>query len=161
VDREVLEDYYRKIMEQEGKDIDVTAASLKAEGSVRDGLSILQKALSGELEEDTSKRYFELVGAIYSGDVSTALALVSELRKVEDARVIIQTLEKWMHACSMEAFGMKTQVREFFEDTKLDFDLSHLQRLFGACLDIERNFTATPNSKIVLEMGIIKLCSLG
>lgn len=159
VDREVLEDYYRKIMEQEGKDIDVIAAALKAEGSVRDGLSILQKALSGETEADNSKQYFELVGAIYSEDVSTALALVSEIRKVEDARVIIQMLEKWFYWCSMESFGMRTPIHEYFEgDTELKFDLSHLQKLFQICLDVERNFTATPNSKIVLDMGVMRLC---
>jgi DNA polymerase-3 subunit gamma/tau len=158
VDRQTLEAYYEHIMELEGVKADVAAAALKANGSVRDGLSILQKALSGETEADNSKIYFELVGAIYSQDVTTALALVSELRKAEEARVIIQTLEKWFYWCSMEAFGMKTPVREFFGDTQLSFDLSHLQRLFDSCLDVERNFTATPNSKIVLEMGVMKLC---
>ena len=154
----ILESYYQKLMDLEGITADVSAAALKANGSVRDGLSILQKALSGEQEADTSKQYFEIVGAIYSQDVATALALVSELRKAEEARVIIQTLEKWFYWCSMETFGMKTPVRDFFGDAKLNFDLSHLQRLFDSCLDVERNFTATPNAKIVLEMGIMKLC---
>ncbi len=159
VEREVLEDYYRKIMELEGKDVDVSAAALRAEGSVRDGLSILQKALSGTVEADNSKQYFELVGAIYSGDVSTALAIVAEIRKAEDARIIIQMLEKWFYWCSMESFGMRTPIREYFEgDTELKFDLSHLQKLFQLCLDVERNFTATPNSKIVLDMGVMRLC---
>lgn len=158
VDRKTLEAYYEHIMELEGVKVDVTAAALKANGSVRDGLSILQKSLSGETEADNSKTYFELVGAIYSQDVTTALSLVSELRKVEEARVIVQTLEKWFYWCSMEAFAMKTPVREFFGESKLEFDLSHLQRLFDSCLEIERNFTATPNGKIVLEMGVMKLC---
>ena len=157
VELKTLEAYYNHIMELEGLHIDVSAAALKANGSVRDGLSILQKALSGEQEADTSKQYFELVGAIYSQDVATALQLVSELRKAEEARVIIQTLEKWFWWCSMEAFGQKTPVRGFFGDTDLKFDLAHLQKLFDRCLEIERNFTATPNAKIVLEMGIMKL----
>ncbi len=159
VDLETLEDYYAGIMLAEGLDADVSGAALQAEGSVRDGLSILQKALSGETIPDNSKSYFELVGAIYSQDVATALSLVSELRKLEEARIIIQTLEKWFYWCSMESFGMKTPVREYFGgETSLDFDLSHLQSLFDHCLNVERNFTATPNSKTVLEMGIIKLC---
>ena len=158
VDLRTLEAYYEHILELEGVTADVSAAALKANGSVRDGLSILQKALSGEQEADNSKNYFELVGAIYSQDVATALQLVSELRKAEEARVIIQTLEKWFYWCSMEAFGMKTPVREFFGDVELNFDLAHLQKLFDACLEVERNFTATPNSKIVLEMGVMKLC---
>ena len=158
VELKTLEDYYDHIMELEGVKVDVSAAALKANGSVRDGLSILQKALSGEQEADTSKQYFELVGAIYSQDVATALQLVSELRKAEEARVIIQTLEKWFYACSMESFGMKTFARDFFGEIELNFDLAHLQKLFERCLEIERNFTATPNAKIVLEMGIMKLC---
>ncbi len=158
VELKTLEAYYEHIMELEGLSIDVSAAALKANGSVRDGLSILQKALSGEQEADTSKQYFDLVGAIYSQDVATALQLVSELRKAEEARVVIQTLEKWFYWCSMEAFGQKTPVRDFFGDTDLKFDLAHLQNLFDSCLAVERNFTATPNAKIVLEMGIMKLC---
>lgn len=164
IDRETLEDYYNSIVDIENlgdvvsKDA-VHGIALKAEGSVRDGLSILQKSLSGEKHVDNSKSYFELVGAIYGQDVTMALSLVSELRKAEEARVIIQTLEKWFYWCSIETFGMKTPIREYFEgQTKLDFDLAHLQRLFEHCLDIERSFTATPNSKTVLEMGVIKLC---
>ncbi len=158
VELKTLEAYYDHIMELEGVNVDVSAAALKANGSVRDGLSILQKALSGEQEADTSKQYFELVGAIYSQDVATALQLVSELRKAEEARVVIQTLEKWFYWCSMETFGMKTPVRDFFGEAELNFDLAHLQNLFDSCLVVERNFTATPNAKIVLEMGIMKLC---
>jgi DNA polymerase-3 subunit gamma/tau len=164
VDQETLEDYYNVIVQ--GEDLEnvisrdmVYGISLKAEGSVRDGLSLLQKALSGETPADNSKAYFELVGSIYSQDVSTALSLVSDLRKSEEARVIIQTLEKWFYWASLETFGMKTPIREYFgEGSSLDFDLGHLQRLFEHCLAIERNFTATPNSKTVLEMGVIKLC---
>jgi DNA polymerase-3 subunit gamma/tau len=156
---ETLKSYYASLVEKEGFDFDVEAVALKAEGSVRDGLSILQKSLSGEVEEDTSRSYFDLVGALYAGDVATALGLVQELRKAEDARIIIQTLEKWFYWCSLESFGQKTPIRPFFEDqADLQFDLSHLQRLFDTCLDIERAFNATPNSKVVLDMGIMKLC---
>jgi DNA polymerase-3 subunit gamma/tau len=162
VSGKVLAAYYAHIMELEGIEGNPGtpgAVALKANGSVRDGLSFMQTWLSGEAQEDNSKQYFELVGAIYSQDVATALGLVSELRKVEEARTIIQTLERWFYWCSMETFGMKTPVREFFgEGDALDFDLAHLQRLFDSCLEVERNFTATPNAKIVLEMGVMKLC---
>ena len=160
VDKDILEEYYKEIMEAEGIQANVADAALKAEGSVRDGLSILQKALSGEVLADNAKNYFNLVGAIYSQDVTTALNLTAELRKIEDARVVIQTLEKWFYWCSLESFGMKTPIRDYFgtEPGTLDFDLAHLQRLFDQCLDIERSFTATPNGKIVLDMGVIRLC---
>ncbi len=158
VDNKTLEAYYTEIMAAEGVNADVAGAALKAEGSVRDGLSLLQKALSGEETAENSKAYFNLVGAIYSQDVTTALDIVSGLRKAEDARVIIQTLEKWFYWCSMETFGMRTPVREYFGEQELVFDLTHLQKLFDHCLDVERSFSATPNSKTVLDMGIIKLC---
>lgn len=158
VEIKVLREYYAKLVQKEGLDCDVEMAALKAEGSVRDGLSILQKALSGEVEEDNSRQYFELVGALYGGDVTGALALVGTLKKVEDSRLIIQTLEKWLYWCSLENFGQRTPVRQYFEDVNLQFDISHLQRLFDTCLDIERQFLITPNSKVVLDMGILKLC---
>jgi DNA polymerase III gamma/tau subunit len=158
---ETLARYYHLIAQKEALQLDMGAVrqiALRANGSVRDGLSILQKSLSGEQEVDNSKQYFELVGAIYSQDVTTALQLTSEIRKVEEARVIIQTLEKWFYWCSLEAYGMKTPIRQFFGETGLNVDLTHLQTLFDACLGIERNFVATPNSKVVLDMGIMKLC---
>lgn len=158
VDNKTLEAYYTEVMAAEGTEADVAGAALKAEGSVRDGLSLLQKSLSGEIVENNSKTYYNLVGAIYGQDVTTALDIVSGLRKVEDSRVIMQTLEKWFYWCSMETFGMKTPVREYFGEQELVFDLAHLQKLFDHCLEVERSFTATPNSKTVLDMGIIKLC---
>ncbi len=161
VERETLEAYYEHIMELEGVEVDVKAAALKACGSVRDGLSLLQKSLSGEAQQDNSKDYFELVGAIYAQDVATALQAVSKLRKVDEARVVVQTLEKWFYDCSMEFFGMKTPVRDFFNGPDFDptaFDLGHLQKLFHECLEAERSLGFTPNSKIVLEMAVLKMC---
>lgn len=162
VDVDTLVQHYRWVTEQEGLSLDDAAlhdVAIRAEGSVRDGLTLLQKYLSGEEVESNSSVYFELVSALYQGDVATSLALVADLRKKEDARVIIQTLEKWFYWCSLENFGQKTPARQHFpgEESPV-FDLNHLQNLFGICLDVERNFAATPNSKSVLEMGIIRLC---
>ena len=162
VDVNVLNDHYVRIAELEGLNLGadvLMGTALKAEGSVRDGLTLLQKFLSGEKVEDQSDKYFELVSAIYGQDTTTALAVVVELRKNEDARVVIQTLEKWFYWCSLEAFGMKTPIRDKMpEGAAKAFDLPYLQNLFSGCLAIERNFVATPNSKTVLDMGIISLC---
>ncbi len=169
VDLRTLATFYEHIMKSENIKSnglpteslfsDPMSIAIKANGSVRDGLSILQKALSGEQEADNSKQYFELVGAIYNQDVITALDILQELRKAEESRVVIQTLEKWFYWCSLESFGMKTPVRDYFgESATSNFDLGRLQESFKTCLEIERNFTATPNSKIVLDMGILKLC---
>ncbi|MBD3261002.1 MAG: DNA polymerase III subunit gamma/tau [Candidatus Altiarchaeales archaeon] len=162
VDVDTLVEHYRKVSKEEGLDLAdevLHDIAIRAEGSVRDGLTILQKHLSGEEVESNASTYFELVSALYQGDVATSLALVSELRKKEDARVIIQTLEKWFYWCSLENFGSRTPARQHFpEGQNLVFDLTHLQNLFNICLDVERNFAATPNSKSVLEMGIISLC---
>jgi DNA polymerase III subunit gamma/tau len=163
VDFEKLAIYYKTVADKEALHLDfdvITKVALQAQGSVRDGLSILQKMVSSdEPQKDNTTDYFQLVGAIYGKDVATALDLISQIRKGEEARTIIQTLENWFYWCSLESFGMRTPVRDYFEDpTALDFDLSHLQQLFSTCLEIERSFTATPNSKTVLEMGVIRLC---
>ena len=162
VDPETLQVYYQKVAQEEGLDLDEKTlhdVALKAEGSVRDGLTVLQKFLSGEQVEDLSDQYLELVSAIYSQDMATALDIVRRIRKKEESRVIIQTLEKWFYWCSLEFFGMKTPIRDKLPDNaSKNMDLSYLQHLFSNCLEIERNFTATPNSKSVLEMGVISLC---
>ena len=158
VDLETLKEHYRTVAEAEGLPITeegLNKLALTAEGSVRDGLTILQT--TGEAASDSTKEYFKLVGAIYNQDVVTALDVVQELRKVNEPRTVIQMLEKWFYWCSLESFGMKTPVRDYFGDTS-SFELGRLQNAFKTCLEIERNFTATPNSKIVLDMGIIKLC---
>lgn len=159
---ETLTEYYEKICKLETINHESGfphEVALKAEGSVRDGLTILQKYLSGELAETSAGEYFDLVSAIYQRDSTTALDLVNNLRRKEDSRVIIQNLEKWFYWCSLENFGMKTPARPFFPgEGILEFDLPHLQNLFETCLEVERNFSATPNSKIVLEMGILRLC---
>ena len=161
VDVETLADHYKIVSDKEGLNLTaevVLDVAIKAEGSVRDGLTLLQKYLSGETVESHASVYFDLVSALYQADVATALALVGDLRAKEDGRVIIQTLEKWFYWCSLENFGMKTPARQHFPGDAPVFDLSHLQGLFNTCLDVERNFSATPNSKSVLEMGIIRLC---
>jgi len=159
-----LSDYYFQIAEKEGLPISSGGAekiALRADGSVRDGLSLLQKYLSGEAIADDAETYFELAKAIYLGDTTTALSLVAQVRKTEEARVIIQTLEKWFYWLSLEFFSMRTPIREYLERAEVQadqFSLAKLQELFGTCLSIERDFTATPNSRVVLEMGILKLC---
>ena len=160
VDLETLKAHYRNIAELEKLPVSeegLTQLALAAEGSVRDGLTLLQT--SGEAVSDSSKEYFNLVGAIYNQDVVTALDVVQELRKANEPRTIIQMLEKWFYWASLESFGMKTPIRNYFsESAASNFDLGRLQEAFKTCLEIERNFTATPNSKIVLDMGIIRLC---
>ncbi len=159
VELEILKEHYKTIAEAEGLPITeegLNKLALSAEGSVRDGLTILQT--TGEAASDSSKEFFNLVGAIYNQDVITALDVIQELRKANEPRTIIQMLEKWFYWGSLEAFGVRTPIRDYFNgDAASNFDLSRLQELFDRCLEIERNFTATPNSKIVLEMGIMKL----
>ncbi len=122
--------------------------------------SHLQKYLSGEEIESHASVYFDLTNALYNADLDAALSLVVTLRQKEDSRVIIQTLEKWLHHCSLEHFGIKTPIRQYFPtDSKLEFDPLLLHHLFNYCLEIENSLTRTPNSKSVIEMGIISMTS--
>lgn len=161
VDLETLTAHYRAVAEKEGLTLDdkqLEGIALKAEGSVRDGLSLLQKFLSGEEVQNNSDTYFKLVGMIYSGDTVGALDILVELKKNEEPRTIIQTLEKWFYWLSLEVFGLKTPIRQFTnQEFARALDLVVLQNLFSTCLSIERDFTATPNSKVVLDMGVIRL----
>lgn len=163
VEADTLATYYADIARKEDLELSeeiVRDVAIKAEGSVRDGLSLLQKHLSGEEVESNALVYFDLTNALYNADLSIALELVGILRQREDSRVIIQTLEKWFHHCSLENLGIKTPIRQYFpEESKLEFDPLLLHHLFNYCLEIENSLTRTPNSKSVIEMGIISMTS--
>ena len=161
VDLDTLVAHFKSVAQAENLEISdeqLREVALRAEGSVRDGLSLLQKFLSGETIVANADRYFKLVGAIYMGDATTALSLVGELRKEEEPRLIVQTLGRWWHWCSLMNFGLSTPINSYFEGSVTNcFSLDRLQKLFAVTLETEESLTKTPNSKVVLDMGIIAL----
>ena len=94
VDSEALSDYFKKIADYENVRITDEALGLisrAADGSVRDGLSILDQAIAhgSEVIDDQQIREmlgladraksFQLIDAVFRGDIESALALLQQL----------------------------------------------------------------------------------
>lgn len=164
VDPSVLAKYYREVASKEGLEISdevLYSIALRAEGSVRDGLSILQKSLSGPIAKDSTGAYHTLFQAIYLADVNKSLETTDLLYKSEEPKQIIQMLEKWLYWASLELLKVdnKTPLHNHFTTEELScLDLAHLQRLFSTSIGIERDMNYTSNTKAALDMGIIRLC---
>ena len=117
IDMETLGKHFRDITEQEGARISEAALQLisrAADGSVRDGLSLLDQAIShtahgegGEIDEaeiremlglaDRSQS-FQLLEAVLAGDVAPALKLLDQLyREGADPQAVLEDLLEITH----------------------------------------------------------------
>src|SRR5258708_28079929 len=108
VDQAVLAKHLAAVAEQEGRKVDAAAALLlarAANGSVRDGLSLLDRALAhveGEVGEADTRallgladrtQVFDLFEALMKGDAASALAQLGEAyRAGADPGVVVQDL---------------------------------------------------------------------
>jgi DNA polymerase-3 subunit gamma/tau len=113
VDMEVLEAHFAGIAEKEQATIDPAALALicrAADGSVRDGLSLLDQAIAhgaGQVSEAQVRdmlgladraRVFDLYDAVMKGDIAQALAQMAEQYAVgADPAVILQDMLELTH----------------------------------------------------------------
>jgi len=113
VDASTLSEYYGRIAAAEGAKVAPPALALiarAADGSVRDGLSLLDRALTlgeGEIGEDQVRdmlglvdrsRVFDLFDLLMKGEAAPALALVGELyQSGADPALLIQDLLDLTH----------------------------------------------------------------
>ena len=160
-DTDELKNLFADVMQAEGIDFDDQvpfSIALKARGSVRDGLSHIQTLLSEDYVEDNTDAYFALVAAIYAGDFTTSLSITEGLLKSDSPTVIVGQLQSWFHQCSLESYGMLTDIHSYFENH--NFDVPLLMRLFDTSLEIYRDLSNAPNSAIALKMGLYKLSDI-
>src|SRR5438552_14529093 len=110
---ELLIRHYRQIAEAEGVEAEPGALALiarAADGSVRDGLSLLDQAiaLSGRRVEETAVRdmlgvadrgrIFDLLQSVFRGDIAAALAQMGDLyREGADPLIVLQDLLDLSH----------------------------------------------------------------
>ena len=113
VDQETLEKHFSAIAEKEGAEIEAAAMALicrAADGSVRDGLSLLDQAIAhgaGRVDETQVRdmlgladraRIFDLFDAVMKGDIGAALGLMAEQYAVgADPVVVVQDLLELVH----------------------------------------------------------------
>ncbi|HZT88545.1 MAG TPA: DNA polymerase III subunit gamma/tau [Stellaceae bacterium] len=110
---ELLVEHYRKVAEAEGVSVEPGALGLiarAADGSVRDGLSLLDQAIAlsgGRIEEPTVRdmlgiadrgRVFDLLETVLKGDAAAALGQLGSLyRDGADPLIVLQDLLELAH----------------------------------------------------------------
>jgi DNA polymerase III subunit gamma/tau len=181
VEQPVLSAHFKKITANEGAKADDDALALiarAAEGSVRDGLSILDQAIAmGEGNVTAAKvrdmlgladraRVFDLAESLFKGDAATSLASLASMHQDgAEAAQIISDLAEAVHivarikAVGEEPSGEGLSVEEKKRGTALASKLSmpYLSRAWQMLLKGIEETTRAPNPLAAAEMVLIRL----
>jgi DNA polymerase III subunit gamma/tau len=181
VEQPVLAAHFKKITANEGAKADDDALALiarAAEGSVRDGLSILDQAIAmGEGHVTAVKvrdmlgladraRIFDLAESLFKGDAATSLASLASMHQDgAEAAQIISDLAEAVHivarikAVGEEPSGEGLSVEEKKRGTALASKLSmpYLSRAWQMLLKGIEETSRAPNPLAAAEMVLIRL----
>ncbi len=182
IDQPTLFDHYKKIAgleKVEAEDDALTMIARAADGSVRDGLSLLDQAIAMSDGAVTSVQVREMLGLadqsrttdllkkIFEGDVKEALTITDELYKSgSQASVILEDLLAQIHAMTrIRAVGRDETLSDISNETAADLekmagDLSmpSLARAWQILLKGTSEIAQAPKQQTALEMLVIRLC---
>ncbi len=181
VDADVLADHFRRLSERENAEIDEGAIRLiarAADGSVRDGLSLLDQAISfgaGRVEESAVRdmlgladraRIFDLLDVVLKGDVASALTKMADQYALgADPAVIIEDLLQLVHwltrvKLTPEAAD-QTQVAEAERvrgsAMARSLGVAHLTRAWQMLLKGLAEVRSAPDPVQAAEMALVRL----
>ncbi len=181
VEQPVLAAHFKKIVANEGAQADADALALiarAAEGSVRDGLSILDQAIAmGEGHVTALKvrdmlgladraRIFDLAESLFRGDAATSLSSLASMHQDgAEAAQIISDLAEAIHvvarikAVGEDPSGEGLSVEEKKRGTALASQLSmpYLSRAWQMLLKGIEETSRAPNPLAAAEMVLIRL----
>ena len=181
VEQLVLAEHFQKIVGLEGAKADADALQLiarAAEGSVRDGLSILDQAIAmGEGHVTAAKvrdmlgladrgRIFDLAESLFKGDVATALqALESLHRDGAEAAEIVADLAEAVHAIArVKAVGEEPAGEALTAEEKARIaglasrlSMPYLARAWQMLVKGFEEVSRAPNPRVAAEMVLIRL----
>ncbi|MEQ1669655.1 MAG: DNA polymerase III subunit gamma/tau [Hyphomicrobium sp.] len=181
VEQPVLAAHFKKIVANEGAKADDDALALiarAAEGSVRDGLSILDQSIAmGEGHVTAAKvrdmlgladraRVFDLAESLFKGDAASSLAALAALHQDgAEAAQVISDLAEAVHvvarikAVGEEPAGEGLSVEEKKRGSVLAAQLSmpYLSRAWQMLLKGIEETTRAPNPLAAAEMVLIRL----
>jgi len=182
IDQDLLSTHFNKVAEKEGAKVDDSALAMiarAADGSVRDGLSLLDQAIAhchGEVGEEQVRdmlgladrgRTFDLFDAIMKGDAQAALAVMDTLYAAgADPSVVLQDLLELTHwltrvkvvpdAAQNAVVSEMERVRgKEMSDTLAMSVLARAYQILMKGLGEVRN---APHPQQAAEMVIIRLC---
>lgn len=179
----VLINHFADVAKKENADVETEALKVIAdvsEGSVRDGLSLLDQAIvinSGEkvtaekvrqmLGLSDKEKVYDLVSAMLKGEFETALSLLSTVyNNGTDAATIIKDLLEITHRLALYKASPSlldqkllseaeiNKSNEILKDTSLP-KLARLWQILNKCIEESRY---CPNPLIAAEMAVIRSC---
>jgi DNA polymerase-3 subunit gamma/tau len=181
VEQPVLAAHFKKISEAEGAQAETDALQLiarAAEGSVRDGLSILDQAIAmGEGHVTAANvrdmlgladrgRIFDLAEAIFRGDLPAALDGFASLhRDGAEAAEVISDLAEAVHAIArVKAVGeepagesLTAEEKKRLSDLASRLSMPYLSRAWQMLMKGLEDVGRTPNPAVAAEMVLIRL----
>lgn len=181
VEQPVLAAHFKKIVESEDAEADADALQLiarAAEGSVRDGLSILDQAIAmGEGHVTAASvrdmlgladraRIFDLAESVFRGDLPAALNGFASLhRDGAEASEVIGDLAEAVHAIArVKAVGeepagesLTAEEKKRLSDLASRLSMPYLSRAWQMLIKGLEEVGRTPNPDVAAEMVLIRL----
>ncbi|MBS0251720.1 MAG: DNA polymerase III subunit gamma/tau [Proteobacteria bacterium] len=181
VEQPVLAEHFQKIVGLEGAQADADALQLiarAAEGSVRDGLSILDQAIAmGEGHVTAAKvrdmlgladraRIFDLAESLFKGDVATAIRGLESLhRDGAEAAEVVSDLAEAVHAIArVKAVGEEPAGEALTAEEKARISglasrlsMPYLSRAWQMLVKGFDEVSRAPNPRVAAEMVLIRL----
>lgn len=182
IDQPTLFDHYKKIAGLEKVDAEddaLTMIARAADGSVRDGLSLLDQAIAMSDGKITTTQIRDMLGLadqsrttdllqkIFEGNIKDALAITDDLYKSgSQANVILEDLLAQTHALTrIRTVGLDDTLGDISGETatvleKMAGDLSmpSLARTWQILLKGLKEIAYAPKQQTALEMIIMRLC---
>ena len=177
-------DYLKGIAENEGITFEEDALQViarKADGAMRDALSIFDQVVSFSGKEITYKAvidnlnildleyYFKLTNHLLASDISSSLMLFDEvLRKGFDARNFLNGYAEHLRdllVCkdpqTIQLLEVGAGIREQYLAQSQSVSVDFLIAALDVCKQTDIDFRASRNQRLSIELALVKLASLG
>lgn len=166
----------------EFEDDAIAAVAYAADGSMRDGLSILEKCLSFSSEKLTAEAVGKVLGTVDDKDLFAISTAISQ----KDAATVISVCEKTVadgrdpllltvylmehFRCIMvsalvkdasEILQMNQERTRAFSLESQKFSLQQIITILKSLTNVYKSQKETPNPKMMLEIGLAAICSHG
>lgn len=185
VANQVLEDYFREICKSKGVDIEegaITLISSNADGSVRDGISILDQLLSTGTEHITREQALsflgasskealsELVGHIINGENTELIYYVDKLLKEgKDVRQLTRDLIEYYRGLLLSRYldnpedllNLSSENGKVLKEQSKRMALADIRRGIMELSQVSLDGRYSTQPRILLEVGLMKLADKG
>ena len=172
VSEELLFNHFKKILKQENiksDDESLVLISNSANGSIRDGLTLLDQAIAhgnGKLSQDEVKALLgtiddslliELIKSVINGDGVNVFNLLSKIEELSpEYDVILRDMISIIHQISLEQV-LKNSEDERIKNLASMIDEEFNQLLYEIAMNSFSKFSVHPNPKEALEICLLRM----